>query len=77
MVYLGSKERINNLIKQQPNLKGIEFKCLNFLKEPINAKNCLIYCDPPYKGTTKYKDNFDHNRFYNVCRELAKDNTFC
>lgn len=28
-----------------------------------------IYCDPPYKDTTKYKDDFDHDKFYDWCRE--------
>ena len=28
-----------------------------------------IYCDPPYAGTTKYKDDFDHERFYTWCRD--------
>lgn len=26
-----------------------------------------IYCDPPYAGTTKYKDEFDHEKFYDWC----------
>ena len=32
-------------------------------------------CDPPYKGTTEYKDSgFDHDKFYDWCREQAKKN---
>ena len=36
-------------------------------------KPCTIYCDPPYAGTTKYKDEFDHERFYDWCRERKKE----
>ena len=27
-------------------------------------QNCVIYCDPPYKGTAGYNVEFDHQRFY-------------
>ncbi len=33
--------------------------------------NTLIYCDPPYSGTTKYKSAFDHNRFWEVMRKKS------
>ena len=36
-------------------------------------KPCTIYCDPPYAGTTKYKDEFDHAKFYDWCRERKKE----
>lgn len=32
--------------------------------------NAVIYCDPPYAGTTGYNgEAFDHAAFYNWCRE--------
>ena len=41
------------------------------------ADECVIYCDIPYKGTEGYKHDgkkieFDHEAFYNWCREKAK-----
>ena len=33
----------------------------------------IIYCDPPYEGTTKYKDDFDNESFWGWCREKAAD----
>jgi DNA adenine methylase len=33
----------------------------------------LIYCDPPYEGTTKYKDGFSHTEFWEWCRTKAKE----
>ena len=33
----------------------------------------LVYMDPPYKGTTEYKDRgFNSEEFYDVCRTLSK-----
>ena len=31
----------------------------------------IIYCDPPYKNTTKYNDDFDHEVFYERCRHAS------
>jgi len=36
-------------------------------------KNSIIYCDPPYENTTKYKDSFDHAEFWRWCRDKAAD----
>ena len=72
-----SKGAIINLKKQAPNLKGIEFYNCSFLdlpKDKIN--NCVIYCDPPYRGTTKYKtEEFPYEEFYKWCRYMSKNNT--
>lgn len=34
-------------------------------------ENSIIYCDPPYANTTKYKDDFDHGQFWQWCRDMA------
>lgn len=31
----------------------------------------IIYCDPPYANTTKYKDDFDHTKFWQWCRDMS------
>ena len=63
-------------IKQAPNLKDIHFVCCDFRdlpKEKINGY--VIYCDPPYRGTTKYKtDEFPYEEYYDWVREMSKDN---
>jgi DNA adenine methylase len=38
-------------------------------------QNYLIYCDPPYENSTKYKDEFDHADFWNWARVVSKNNT--
>lgn len=35
----------------------------------VIPEKSLIYCDPPYKGTTQYNDKFDHHAFYEWCGE--------
>jgi len=72
-----SNESIRNLDKQRPNLKGIVFLHKSFQELPKNKiKEYVIYCDPPYEGTTKYSTNvFPHKDFWQWCREMSKDNT--
>ena len=72
-----SQGAIRNLKKQAPLLKDIEFKCCNFLDLPKDKiKGYVIYCDIPYRGTTKYKTNsFPYEKFYEWAIEMAKNNT--
>ena len=69
-------EAIRNLIKQSPNLKDIIFHCRDFRTvKSDKVKSYVIYCDIPYKGTTKYKtEDFPYDEFYDWCREMSKDN---
>ena len=67
-------ESIRNIIKQKDKILDVEF-IHNDFKE-LKFKNSLIYCDPPYQGTTKYSsnNNFDYNMFWNKVREWSKNN---
>jgi len=58
--------------KQKPLIQGVEFIASSYsdLKIPNNS---IIYCDPPYAGTTKYKDDFNHEEFWEWCREKVKE----
>lgn len=70
-----SNERIRNLIKQSLNLKDIQFTCCDFRNIKPTIKNFVIYCDIPYKNSTKYKvDDFPYDEFYDWCRQMAKNN---
>ena len=56
-----------NLIKQSSSIKSVEFICANY--KDVEATNSLIYCDPPYQGTTGYKTGqFNHEEFFDWCR---------
>ena len=68
-------EAQTNVNKQSGNVQNVEFvhSGYNELQIPHNS---LIYCDPPYqtKATKgKYKDDFDHDSFWQWCRDKAKE----
>jgi len=56
------------LEKQAPFLEGVIFHSGSYDAFPIPS-NSIIYCDPPYSGTTGYRDKFDHAKFWQWCRE--------
>ena len=64
-------------INRREDLKRIEFFHRDYKDYlDMGLKDCVIYCDPPYKNTTGYKGTkFDHGDFYDWCRELSKENT--
>lgn len=63
-------EAYRNAKKQFGNIKGIQFHHTTYDKLVI-PPNSLIYCDPPYENTTKYKDGFDHDKFWSWVREMT------
>ena len=64
-----TQEAKRNALKQSPLLQGVTLGVLSY--ENINAENSLIYCDPPYQGTTGYKTGaFDHDKFFQWCRDM-------
>lgn len=69
-----ANEAFRNVSKQAPNLSGIDFRCQSYRDLNLPAQS-LIYCDPPYEGTAKYKANeieFDHGDFWQWCREVTR-----
>lgn len=53
--------------------RGIRPRCASFFDIPISQEYEVLYCDPPYAGTTGYSGTavFDHERFWSRCREWA------
>jgi DNA adenine methylase len=67
-------EARKNVNKQSKNLLGATFKKSDYSNLPIPKKS-LIYCDPPYNTRAtkgKYKDGFNHDAFWEWCRDKAK-----
>jgi len=62
-------ESRRNLLKQARKIKDVIIYNKNYLKLEI-PKNSIIYCDPPYADTTSYKDNFNHDLFWNWVRSM-------
>ena len=44
---------------------------LSYEEVPIESDS-VIYCDPPYKETGTYLDDFDHEKFYSWLRSLKQ-----
>ena len=79
---LQSLERLQSLqsLKRLQSLQSlktnIDIKVFGFDFESLNIpQNALIYCDPPYAGTTGYNGgDFDSDRFWEWAREVSKQN---
>lgn len=65
-----SQESYNNAMIQFPKLRGIEFRCSSY-EDLVIPERSIIYCDPPYWGTTKYKNRFDSEKFWLWCHAQA------
>jgi DNA adenine methylase len=65
----------NSLMKQLPKIKDVQF--VDGLFQDHAPKDMLVYCDPPYQGTTQYGafSGFDYELFWNKMREWSKYNT--
>jgi DNA adenine methylase len=61
----------NAALVQSPLLQGVTLVCSKYLDLEI-PPNSIVYCDPPYAGTTKYKDGFNHKEFWSWAEELAQ-----
>lgn len=65
----------NSLIRKMRGLNDSIFLCLDY-KDVEIENDSVIYCDPPYEGTTKYSNSgdFDYGIFWDYMRELSKNN---
>ena len=69
-----TNEAIRNIKKQAPEIKDVVFGCRNYY-DCTYADGFVIYCDPPYRDTTKYATgSFDYEKFYRWCKDMAKNN---
>lgn len=68
-------ESIRNILKQKDKIVDVVFINKSF-EDIIIPNGSLIYCDPPYKGTTQYgtSKNFDHELFWAKVREWSRNN---
>ena len=68
---LKNLERLESLRARAAALEpsGVDYRLLDI---PCGA---LVYCDPPYKGTSGYNgEEFDHAAFWNWCRKIIRTN---
>lgn len=62
----------NSLEAKFKNLRGVSFECKSLFD--CDLTDHLIYVDPPYAGTTKFKVEFDYDLFWKKMRELSREN---
>ena len=66
-----SRRSYDSIVTQVQKLKGVRFFNLPYTELPIYP-HAIIYNDPPYKDTTKYKaGDFDHDLFWEWCRQMV------
>ncbi|AUR88541.1 D12 class N6 adenine-specific DNA methyltransferase [Vibrio phage 1.115.B._10N.222.49.B11] len=65
-------EAFKNLDNQLPLLQGLQVSSCSYDKLLI-PDSSIIYCDPPYAGTLKYKDDFNSHEFWEWARKKASD----
>ena len=62
-------EAIKNVLRQVPKMQGVTF-VNNTYDKLLLPLGSVVYCDPPYAGTTAYEGNaqFDHDLFWHWVR---------
>ena len=63
-------EAWRNVKKQLPALRGVQVYCSSYELLHIPSSS-VIYCDPPYMGTTKYAVDFDTAAFFSWVRVMV------
>lgn len=64
-------ESKKNLLNDLEELNKVQWYSVDY-KNLYIPENSIVYCDPPYAGTTKYEDSFNTFEFWNWCDELVK-----
>lgn len=69
-------EAYRNVMRQRENLKGITFVHCDFRAFTVEmVKGYVVYCDIPYRGTTKYAQRkFPYEAFYDWVRMMSGKN---
>lgn len=64
-------EAIKNVLNQVDGMKGVLLQNKTYWDLDL-PPNSIVYCDPPYEGTTGYADNFNHIAFWDWVRKISK-----
>lgn len=64
-------EHIENIKKQIHKLQNVKFLNCNYEDLEIK-KGDIVYCDPPYQNTKKYKNSINYDVFWEWCRLTTK-----
>ena len=66
-------ERLEQLqqLQQLQQLERLELSSFSYEKVQIK-ENSVVYCDPPYSGTTEYDGGFNHKEFFEWAHALKE-----
>lgn len=67
-------EAIRNVLPQVNKMIGTELHSVDYQQLPI-PENSIVYCDPPYQGTTKYFEDFNHADFWEWVRNISGEHS--
>jgi DNA adenine methylase len=67
-------ESKRNVIKQALNLMDVKITSMSY-DEMVIPIGSTVYCDPPYAKTTKYRDVFDSQKFWEWVRQVSQTST--
>jgi len=66
----------NSILRKMEGFKDTKFECQDYCD--LDPSGAVIYCDPPYAGTTQYSKNivgsFDSAKFWDTMRKWSKNN---
>ncbi len=66
-------EQRRDMLRSNPKKFPVEFLCCDY--RDLELDGCVVYCDPPYRGTTGYKtESFDSDQFYTRCEQMTENN---
>lgn len=63
---------ISSLSKKLFHIKKTQFRCLSFFNLSI-PPGSVVYCDPPYVGTTDYTSTFSSRAFWQWVERTSRD----
>jgi len=61
-------ESKKNLLRQHHHLEGVKFLHEDY-RNLVILPNSIVYCDPPYENSTKYKNKFNHKEFWKWAKQ--------
>lgn len=67
--YIGWAQR--SLLHKVQAMQTVQFQTCNY-KDLVIDKPSVVYCDPPYVGTTSYSKAIDRAEFFSWCERLAE-----
>lgn len=69
-----ARESADNLNRQRKHLKYVEFYNGDYkmVEHLDGVEGAIIYCDPPYAGTTKYSNKFNSKEFWDWCNKMTE-----